>query len=159
MAGDLFKAAQVGKGHIDAAFVSALQHEHGQLFFLRQLDNMLVDFVGADHFPQQQDACQVRDFESRHKLAQAFLPAGFNAAPVKSNAERKELGAFGDFNQPPQHQVQVFNILPGCAYGDNPAIITAHYSFLQAQPVIVHCKLQQRACGPGFGPLQPHNDC
>ena len=45
VAGDLLKSVSIGKGHVDAAFIFTLQHEDGQLLFLCETDDVLIDNV------------------------------------------------------------------------------------------------------------------
>ena len=114
MAGNLLKTVPVGKGHINAAFIRALQHEYRQPFFLCEIDDMLINGVGPDHLAQQHETGQVRQFEGVHKLQEAFFSPAFHAAAVEGHAHRKNPPAFRGFNQPVQHKIQVLHILPGC---------------------------------------------
>ena len=126
MAGNFFKSVGIAEGHINAAFILTFQHEDRQLFPMRQVDDVLIDRVGTDHFAKEQDAGQIRNVEGRHKLPDAFFSPGFNAVPVESDTQRQVMPGFRRVNQAVQDEVQVFHIFPGSAHGNNPAILMIH---------------------------------
>ena len=81
-----------------------------------------VDVVRSDHFAEQQQTREIRDVKGGDELPDTRLPACFDAAAVKGEAQREIAPVLRRVNQLVQHEIQIFFILPGCANSDDPSI-------------------------------------
>ena len=126
MPGHLLKSFPVRQGEIDTALVLPLQHEHGKPFAVGKLDQVRVDVIRANHLAEQQEARQLWNLKNRQELLYALLPARFDAAAVKGNAHRQIVCILRRSDQMIQHEIQVFHILPGRAYGYDLSFLALH---------------------------------